>query len=173
MLPIQILEGNVQWILLIIFLAGFFIIVTLLKLSNNKSNDIQKELGGNFKTRSLVTENELRFYNVLGQALKDTQFCICPKVRMLDLFKIVNADGSYNSVKNMLIQKHIDFVIVNRSALIPYCAIELDDRTHNYTLRKQSDELKDKVFADAGLRLIRIQSKQSYDVEYLRKIIVI
>lgn len=51
----------------------------------------------------------------------------------------------------------------------PVCAVELDDKSHQRPERQDRDALVDSALAAAGLRMVRVSAKKSYNVEELQR----
>ena len=73
--------------------------------------------------------------------------------------------------RNKITQKSVDFVIVEKNYLNPLLAIELDDSSHNRKDRIKRDNFIEKALKDAGLPLLRIKRKQSYNVHEISSLI--
>lgn len=117
---------------------------------------------------SLLNKNEFIFNVSLMNALRGTNYYICPKVRLIDIFKLVRYHSSYRTLKAKLIQKHIDFVIVDSRTFKIVAGIELDGNSHKYQSTKLSDALKDQIFNRVGIPLLRFQIQPSYREEIIR-----
>ena len=90
-------------------------------------------------------------------------YIICPKVGVKDLLSVTD-QKQYMKYFHKIAQKHVDFVICDKDLYVLF-AIELDDSTHETKDAKKRDQLKDKAFAAAGIRLKRIREidkKQIY-----------
>jgi len=99
---------------------------------------------------------ELSFYLVLMQVVGG-KYQICPKVRLIDLFK-----GADQAARNSINKSHVDFVVCDPKTMKPLLAIELDDASHNRDRRKARDSFVDEVFMCAGLRLVRFPCRKGY-----------
>ncbi len=116
------------------------------------------------KNHSLMTYQERYFYNIVLVKGIGAQYQIFSKVRLGDLIWIANEPAD-RFLHNSRIQcKHIDFVLCDKKRLEPVLAIELDDSSHVKYDRRESDELKDFVCAEAGLPLLRVKVQQAYPI---------
>ena len=114
---------------------------------------------------------EQNFYHVLKDAVQD-QIMICPKVSLGDLFCAESSDyGEYLSYTNKIDRKHVDFLLCHQRTTRPVVGVELDDASHRRADRKKRDEYVENVFAAAGLPLLRVRVKYSYDVAELRQLL--
>lgn len=110
---------------------------------------------------------EKQFYDVL-QELVGEEITICPKPSVREVLR-VRDDVKRDRLKyfNWISQKHVDFVLCDRETMQILCAVELDDRTHERSDRRQRDAFLDKAFAKAGLPLFHIPCKQNYGAKEL------
>lgn len=116
-----------------------------------------------YAARHLLTKREYRFYLLLRDVADEYHYIICPKVGVKDLLSVTD-QKQYMKYFHKIAQKHVDFVICDKDLYVLF-AIELDDSTHETKDAKKRDQLKDKAFAAAGIRLKRIREidkKQIY-----------
>lgn len=121
---------------------------------------------------NFLSPAELAFYKVLCRAVNE-DYVIFIKVRIADLVRVKRGYRGKNFWRyfNKIAAKHVDFVLCNKTALTPYCVIELDDRSHNQAGRRERDIFVDKVMEKAGLPLIHIPVKRSYTQKEIRDLL--
>ena len=110
---------------------------------------------------SVLTPPEKYFYNVLSSIYKD-RFIILAKVRIADLIKVrstISKKHFWSYFKNIS-QKHIDFVLVDKTSFVTLCVIELDDKSHEKRERVQRDTFVNQVMAQTGIPLYRFSVKR-------------
>lgn len=122
------------------------------------------------KRRKLVTRSELRFFQVLREAVSD-DWEIFAMVRIADLLSVPKGTKNHRSWLNKILSKHIDFVLCDKDNLEVMVGIELDDASHLRPARRQRDQFVNAAFADAGLPLLRVPVADHYDRSSLRKLI--
>ena len=105
----------------------------------------------------ILTQTELKFYQLLKQITDELDLIICPQV---SLYQIVNSKNykDFNRIQN----KCIDFVIAEPNLKIKLC-IELDDYTHKQRKRTKRDEFINKLFTDLNIKLLRIPVQNYYN----------
>ena len=106
--------------------------------------------------KNILTKNEYYFFKKLKEITDRNNLHILTKVRVIDLVD-VSERMPYKekmSWKAKIIQKHVDFVLVNPETFKVYMAIELDDNSHKTKERKERDEFIDKVYKSAKLPMI-------------------
>ncbi|PKN85274.1 MAG: topoisomerase [Chloroflexi bacterium HGW-Chloroflexi-8] len=90
---------------------------------------------------------------------------VLTKVSLGDLFKVKSSDSSkFRIYTNKIDRKHIDFLLCNPKSMIPFLAIELDDKSHERKDRKGRDEFIEQVFKAANLPLLRVPVRHTYAV---------
>ena len=119
----------------------------------------------------LLSENELAFYRVLERVVDHRQYVIFCKTRLEDIVRVKNGVKNYHALRNRIKSSHIDFLICRRRDLTVWRAVELDDRSHETPNAMRSDALKDRVCAQAGIVLVRAQSKTVYRDEDIRTLL--
>lgn len=148
-------------ILIIIVVA----IAIITSSSNNKKTDSTIDFKSYKKVTSILTDAELNFFNVLRLALQNSEFIICPKIRIADFVKVTNKENWQKNF-NKINSKHIDFLICN-DKLNPILAIELDDKSHNNN--KDRDNFVNELYKSINLPVLRITNVQAYSVIKLRE----
>lgn len=119
-----------------------------------------------YRTRDdFMSPAELSFYGVL-KSIMGEHMVICPKVSLADIFFVARPNenqGAYSRIN----RKHVDFLICNPNTLKPVFALELDDASHQRADRQERDEFVDEVFRVAGLPLIHIPARRTYNTAEL------
>lgn len=117
---------------------------------------------------SLLTPGERAFYSVLVDAV-DGRFEIMVKVRLADLLEVAEGGPAHRSALNRVMSKHVDMVLCEVGTLRPVLAIELDDRTHLQTSRRERDAVVDNAMKSAGMPLLREPARSRYSVDAVRR----
>jgi hypothetical protein len=148
-------------ILVILALAGILLILVLRK----KPLRVYKPKG-----QYLLSAGEKRFFEALLNSIPPSLY-ICPKVRIADLIEVYLSPTNANYWKTLapINQKHVDFVLVNRSDFSPRVAIELDGGSHKDQARERRDAFVDSVFASAGIPLLHVPVQGFYHYQTLRE----
>lgn len=111
---------------------------------------------------NILTDTERSFYLALKLYIGDTA-AICPKVGLKDFLFIGKGVGKdYLKYFGKIAQKHIDFLLCDPNTMKPLYGIELDDLSHTNKKTHERDLFIEKVYNDAGFKLIRIPSKSGY-----------
>jgi hypothetical protein len=118
------------------------------------------------RREGLLSRGELAFFRVLCQAIP-TEYAISIKTRLADVVRCPPQlwDSPHG---RRLSQKHVDFVVYNRCTAAIVAVVELDDRTHEATDRRDRDAFVDAVLDCAGLRILRVRAAYRYDAHALR-----
>jgi hypothetical protein len=122
------------------------------------------------KIPTLFTPAERSLLGVLEQAV-GADFRIFGKVRVADVVSVcaMSNRSAYQTAFNRINAKHFDFILCNKSDLSVVSAIELNDRSHEQTNRRERDKFLEAVCKAAALPFIRLQARGSYSVVELRE----
>lgn len=125
-----------------------------------------------YARETLLTSSELKFYQTLRHAI-DSNALIMMKVRMADIIHCKDKDWD-RGWGHKISSKHIDFVVIDKeTSAIQFC-IELDDSTHRTVKERiDRDTFVNKAFATADVKLIRVPVSKFYNVDSLKKSIMV
>ena len=142
---------------------SFIVILTLAGLLLLLISKLKKPRVYKPKGQFLLSAGEKRFFDALTNSIPPNLY-ICPKVRIADLVetRLLPTDPNYWRSIAPMNQKHVDFVLVNRSDFAPRCIIELDGRSHSDKQRLARDTFVNSVFASAGIPMLHIPVKGFY-----------
>jgi len=114
----------------------------------------------------LLTKAERSFFGVLQNAIGN-RYLIFAKVRLADLVFLPSGTEKRQSHFNRIQSKHVDFVLCDHDIVRPLLAIELDDSSHNRTDRQDRDAFVDSALSAAGLPILHVPARASYNVQEL------
>jgi hypothetical protein len=112
------------------------------------------------RRRCLLTPTELRFYQALCRAVGRV-YEISIKMRLVDVVEC--PEYLWKSYGRRISQKHVDFVLYERSSAEIVVAIELDDPTHLAEARQARDKFLDEVLLTGDVVLVRVYVASAYD----------
>lgn len=93
-----------------------------------------------------LSNAEISFYHIL-RTISAEKAMVLTKVSLGDLFFVKSNDASkFRIYTNKIDRKHIDFLLCNPKSMIPFLAIELDDKSYQRKDWKDRDELIERVF---------------------------
>ncbi len=118
----------------------------------------------------LLTAAERAFYGALCRAV-EADWQVFAQVRVADLLTVPKETRNRQSFVSRITSKHVDFVLCDRQTLSPVAALELDDSSHQLANRRQRDIFLDAAFEAAGLPLLRVPVRGSYDAAELHDLI--
>lgn len=118
---------------------------------------------------ALLSNAELSFFQVLRLVVADTML-VCPKVSLGDIFFVVSKE-KYQTYRNKIDRKHVDFLLCDPQTLRPLMGIELDDASHRGRSRQERDRFVDEVFKAAGLPLLHVPARAAYATEEISNLI--
>jgi hypothetical protein len=116
----------------------------------------------------LFTYRERVFYTALLEEV-GTEYQIFAKVRLGDIVWLANEPENRKFYNNQIQCKHVDFLLCDKGVQRPLLAIELDDSSHDKYDRRESDEFKERLFAETGLPLLRVMVQQTYPKGEIRQ----
>lgn len=120
------------------------------------------------EAKNLLTERERSLYQSLNKLYPNHKIFV--QVALSQLIDIDSRHPERNSIRARFKQLVADFVLC-RADLSLVAVIELDDRTHERAVRQAADARKNKVLADAGIRLVRIPAGPLPSEDFLRTLI--
>lgn len=137
--------------------------IATIKIETNnvktKENEIPYKLQEN-----IFTNNERFFYKILKEITYNMDLIIMTKVRLADIIYCINNNyADFNKIKS----KHIDFVLIDNNGKIKLL-IELDDKSHENYDRIQRDKFINNIFENLNINLLRIPTKNIYNIEELK-----
>jgi len=149
-------------IIVVVAIAVEFLKVLAKRGGKNQSYPYQSR-------EKLFTPAERSFLGVLEQVVDDSVE-IFGKVRLADVIKTKSglSPSERQTAFNRIQSKHLDFVICDSKDLSIKYAIELDDKSHGETKRKNRDEFLNQAMAVAEIPLIRFPAQKSYSLDKIR-----
>lgn len=119
---------------------------------------------GEYRSRHILTPNEVEFYNRLVSALPG--YVVLSQVAMSALIEPRTEDqGEYMRRRQKICQKYVDFVVCTPGLLEIVCIVELDDITHD----EDKDALRDAMLNGAGIEVVRWHSRKKPDREEIAR----
>jgi len=120
---------------------------------------------------SLLTDGELRFYRDGLYPAMSKRYKIMTKCRLTDVI-CVPEDLWRTKIGHQVQARHVDFVLVRKSTLRIVCVLELDDKSHSKKAQLKRDAFLDDALLAAGIPLIRLPIRRSYDPVIIRRMIL-
>lgn len=111
-----------------------------------------------------ITPAETSFLRVLMASGLPQQYLILCQVSLKQLLFL---PGRQQIWQNKINSKSVDFLLCDRQTFAPVLGIELDDRSHQKASRQSRDAEVDELFAAAGLPLLHVPVKKTYDTHQL------
>ena len=152
-------------IIIVVIFIGAILKIFLTKKGVNLKPTINKEISYK-KRKALFTKTEIKFLTILEeQIIVNPDLKVFGQVRMIDVIEPNYKLKNWRSAKAKVIQKHFDYVVVNKNDYSIVCAIELNDNSHNKPQRQKRDEFVREACKNANLPLIEIRAAMKYDVD--------
>lgn len=140
----------------------------------DNSNNLKYRVVPNYRKRknnSIMTETELKFYNVLYNIAVNNNLTVFSQVALNSIIDVnLTGNKSRDTTLNNKIQcKIIDFVVCSNTDNSIVLCIELDDYTHYLKERYKRDIFLDEIFEEVGIPLKHIKVHGFYDIYNLQK----
>ena len=113
---------------------------------------------------NFLSTPELALLHAL-QEMAGTQYLICPKVALNDIFYIVRPNENVHFF-NKFFRKHVDFLLCELPSLKPAIGVELV-KPISRTETRETDQFMEDLFLSAGLPLVHIPSSERYSQQDL------
>jgi hypothetical protein len=113
---------------------------------------------------NFLSTPELALLHAL-QEMAGTQYLICPKVALNDIFYIVRPNENVHFF-NKFFRKHVDFLLCELPSLKPAIGVELV-KPVSRTETRGTDQFMEDLFLSAGLPLVHIPSGERYSQDDL------
>ena len=172
-----ICSGLTEFRLILAIVVGFLLIkIVLAKSSKNSPSKpsttyrdattphaslAQSQVSFKYKRKPyIMTRNECQFYKTLLNVV-DNKYFVFPQVHLTSILDHKIKNGQFwKAAFSYINQKSVDFVICDTDFARPLLAIELDDWSHHNDEQHEKDLIKDRIFEDAGLPLVRFENAQ-------------
>ncbi|NLP25930.1 MAG: DUF2726 domain-containing protein [Clostridiales bacterium] len=119
--------------------------------------------------KTLLSKNELRFYEKLRQITKKYDVHILSKIRMADIVEVKKGlkREEWSKYFNKIKSKHVDFALAEPDTLEILVLIELDDKSHAQKDRIERDIFVDKVYSVTNIPIIHTYGNDMETLEQL------
>ena len=111
-----------------------------------------------------VNKAERAFFIILSQTL-GPDYLLMSKTRLEDIIGVRRDIGNEKlrwSLRGRVKSRHVDFLICARDGR-PLMGIELDGASHKEKSAQAGDDLKDRIFAAAGVSFTRISTRDNFE----------
>lgn len=154
---------------IIIILAIVSVIIVFIIEYLQKKNKGKEEKYPYYR-KNILTKNEWIFFKKLKEITDKNKLHILTKVRIIDIIDVEDNIPYKEKMKYKakIIQKHLDFILVEPDSFKVYLAIELDDNSHNQKDRIERDIFVNKVCEVAKLPLIRCRNEENLEEEIMK-----
>ena len=153
--------------LIFILALVFFVVLILHFFSRTSSSNLD---GSYILQEKFFTDAERSFLGVLD-AISDNDWRILGKVRVADVITPQKGLDKkvWWSMFAKISSKHFDYLICDKTSMLPIMVVELDDKSHSTKRAKKRDELINLTCQQAGLPLARFKVKTSYQLAEVKE----
>jgi hypothetical protein len=108
----------------------------------------------------LMTRNEREVYKNLEKITKN-KYYIFPQIHISEIIDHKIEGQNWKAALSKIQRKSVDYVLCDKETLGIVYVVELDDRTHEREDRVERDIEVEKIFTNAGVKLVRIKREMS------------
>lgn len=104
----------------------------------------------------MMTRAEERCFRSLEKKY-GAKYYIVPQVHLSALLEHRIKGQNYRGAFSHINGKSVDFVLLDKKSFEVVCAVELDDHTHAHADRAERDREVERIFEEAGVKLVRVR----------------
>lgn len=149
---------------LLAVIGGAFVVFEFLIKSN--ANQTEE---GTYEKRKILTDAEQSFYQKLKELVAD-RYYIFPQIHLASLLTVKAQGRNWKRLFNKVIQKSVDFVLVDKLTFETKLIIELDDYMHSRKNRIDRDNFVDKSLKSADIAILHIKDHNLEELKSKLKI---
>lgn len=134
-------------------------VIVLAAISSLISKSSYSKLSTKYRYRRkdfIMTKAENDFFDVIMQAVGDN-YHVFPQVHLSEFLDHKVKGQNWQHALHYINQKSVDYVICDKQYRRPLLAIELDDWSHNSTIRQERDANVERIFQESGMPLLRFK----------------
>jgi very-short-patch-repair endonuclease len=147
-------------------LAGIVIVLVIalaiLKAIVERGEEREKPKYRYTRKQFFLTRAEHECYDALIAAVGD-KYHIFAQVHLPTILDNKVKGQDWRAAIAHINRKSVDFVLCDKAYISPKLAIELDDKSHERPDRQERDREVERILADAGVPLLRIENKGRFD----------
>lgn len=130
-----------------------------------------------YSKKSIITDSEQTFFEILKNIIND-KYYVFPQVHLESLLVANKNEAHRIEYFNKIIQKSVDYTVVDKHNFSPVLVIELDDYRHKIFKSKiERDNFVDQALSAAQIPILHIDVQTKYDIDNLstaiRQIIIL
>ncbi|HFL6519053.1 TPA: DUF2726 domain-containing protein [Salmonella enterica] len=141
-----------------------------------KATEIIIKNEDSYEIKPFLTERERSFFHKLKNDLKPGYYLLA-QVRVADLIKpnskYHQKSKEYYALFKQISQWHVDYAILNLKTYEIVTAIELDDASHQRLDRQRRDDILNKAFEQAEIKLLRTKNYDHLKLDCIAKSLLI
>ena len=142
-------------------------VVVFIEIMKGKDSPTSKKY--KYEQRNFImTRAEHECFDALIKAVGET-YHVFPQVHLPSIVNNKVVGQNWKAAFRHISQKSVDFVLCDKAYLAPKLAIELDDKSHERADRIDRDGEVERILADAGLPLLRLENHGSFDSADLKR----
>ncbi len=124
-----------------------------------------KKIKKSYSSKPLMTECEVYFYKIIHKHYNE-KYLVMPQV---PLISIINKQKQYEWEYQNELFRTIDFGLINRTTLKCDLLIEINDKTHETSKRRDRDKKVQQICKIAGIPIVTFWTSQPNNQQYILK----
>lgn len=151
---------------LYLYIGILFVLGFLFRLFFKKKPK-EKNIYQYTKKPYLLRKDENDFLKILEQILSN-RYYIFPQVHISSIVEHKIKGQSFKGALSHIDRKSIDYLVCDKQYISPILGIELDGSSHDREDRIERDIEVERIFKDIDLPLLRINSKDRNNTEFIK-----
>ena len=149
---------------IIYIIIGIIMVVAIaLAISRGGFADVAEKAKYQYNRKNFfLTRAEHECYDALIEAVGQ-EYRIFAQVHLPTLVDHTIRGQDWRAALAHINRKSVDFVLCDKAYLSPKLAIELDDKSHERPDRQERDREVERILREAGVPLLRIENRGSFD----------
>lgn len=159
----------------LLIIIGFIFLIALVVYVRtlDERYEGKKKIYSYKRKQFFLSRAEHECYDALISAVGN-EYHVFPQVHLPTILDSKVIGQNWNGAFRHISQKSVDFVLCDKAYISPKLAIELDDKTHEFSERVERDIEVERILKEAGIPLLRLENHGHFSVsELLSKIKVI
>lgn len=152
----------------LIFVFSLVVLVVIAVLVGKTKRKTTPSKYSYTKKDFFMSRAEHECYDALIQAVGHDYY-IFAQVHLPTIVNHTVKGQSWQGALSHINRKSVDYVLCDKSYISPKLAIELDDKSHQEEDRKIRDQELERILAEAGIPLLRLENHGSFDSTTIQK----
>jgi hypothetical protein len=146
--------------LVALFFTATIVLGNLLQDERHKRLFELKKFNPYRPTKYFMSNAEKKLFSILSELPSLKDYYIFPQVAVSALVAVKDDADDISGKFDWVSKYCADFVICDKTNILPQLVIELNDSSHKYNYRKARDQFLNTALADANIKLLFLDIKE-------------